>query len=964
MEKHYWRSLAECENRGELAAAAEPEFAESPAREIEAGPSRRGFLKAAGFALAGGALAGCSRAPGEKAIPYAAQPEGLVAGRAQYYASTCGACTAGCGLLAKVRDGRPIKLEGNREQAISRGATCAAGQASILGLYDSYRLKQPLAGGKPATWEGVDRAVLEKMERIRAGGGAVRYLSETVTSPAKQAAIDRFLAQFRDARHVMYDAVSASAILDAHERTHGARVLPHYRFERADVIAAFDADFLGTWISPVEFARDYAARRMPPNMSWHVQFEGRLSLTGSKADRRIRTAPGEIAGRLAQLAAFIESNGAGGDDLAARLLQARGRSLVVCGVNDLDAQLWTNYINHLLGNYGATLDIERASLQRRGSDRDLADLLAELKQGQVAALFIDAVNPVADLPGVAGLDRIGLFVSFAGSVDETAERAHYICPDHHYLESWADAEPVAGLVSLTQPAIRPLGSTRAAIETLAAWSGHPAKAYDLIREYWKDRFDWDRALEAGFAEVPRTHAAAPRWIGRKPAPPAAATPGYAVDVYAAVGMPGGRHAYNPFLHELPDPITKTTWDNCALLSPAAAASLGVGDGDILRIEAGAAIEVPLLVQPGQHDQVVSVALGYGRKASERFANLGPRWINHKPTINANGRVGANAAPLLAFEHGLLRYQRGGAVVAKTGRRIELALTQTHHTLSVPKHLAPAGGEVRPIVREIAPAELGKPEHAETHEELWPDDHPYNGHRWGMAVDLNACNGCSACVIACQVENNTPVVGKDEVRRRREMHWIRIDRYYSGPPEDVRVAHQPMMCQQCDHAPCETVCPTLATVHSDEGLNQQIYNRCVGTRYCANNCPYKARRFNWFDYPREDRLANLLLNPDVTVRSRGVMEKCTFCVQRIQEAKIEARRNGAPVRDGEIHTACEQACPAGAIVFGDLNDPSSRVSRLAHDARQYRVLDELNVRPSVHYLKIVRDEKQQGEKHHG
>jgi molybdopterin-containing oxidoreductase family iron-sulfur binding subunit len=328
-------------------------------------------------------------------------------------------------------------------------------------------------------------------------------------------------------------------------------------------------------------------------------------------------------------------------------------------------------------------------------------------------------------------------------------------------------------------------------------------------------------------------------------------------------------------------------------------------------------------------------------------------------------VGANAAPLLAFEDGLLRYERGGVKISKTGRRIELALTQTHHSLSVPKHLAPAGGEVRPIIREITPAELGKPqEHAEHHEELWPDDHPYKGHRWGMAVDLNACNGCSACVVACQAENNTPVVGRDEVRRRREMHWIRVDRYYSGPPGNVQVAYQPMMCQQCNHAPCETVCPTLATVHSDEGLNQQIYNRCVGTRYCANNCPYKTRRFNWFDYPRTDRLANLVLNPDVTVRSRGVMEKCTFCVQRIQEAKIEAKRIGAPVKDGDIRPACEQACPAAAIVFGDLNDPNSRVSRLARDARQYRVLEEINVDPSVHYLKVVRNHNGEGEKKNG
>lgn len=962
MENQYWRSLAERDNPSELAKAAQAEFSENPLRQIEPDHSRRGFLKAAGFAFAGAALSGCSRAPAEKAMPYLLQPENMVAGRAQYYASTCGACTAGCGVLAKVRDGRPIKLEGNPDQPISRGATCAVGQASILGLYDSLRLKQPLSGGKPATWEAVDRAVLERLEQIRRAGGAVRYLSETVTSPTKQAVIDHFLSQFRNARHVMYDALSASAILDAHQLTHGARLLPHYRFDKADVVASFDADFLGTWISPVEFARDYVSRRQPPKMSWHVQFEGRMSLTGSKADRRVRTAPDEIHERLARLAERIAASHGGGDDVAERLLHARGRSLVVCGTNDIHVQVLVNYVNHRLGNYGATLDIERPSRQLQGSDRELAKLLEEIKAGQVAALFIDGVNPTAELPGPPDLKNVGLLESFAGSMDETAERAHYVCPDHHYLESWADAEPVAGLVSLTQPAIRPLGSTRAVIETLAAWSGRPAKAYDLLRERWQA--DWDRSVEAGFTAVEAPHTPA-RPFNMAPVEaalgaPKAASAGYTVKLYPSVAMLDGRHAYNPWLHELPDPVAKITWDNFASISPAAAASLGVSDGDVVRIEAGAALELPVVVQPGQHDRVIAVALGYGRKASERFARLGPRWINQRPSVNEKGRVGENAAPLLAFEEGSLRYERAGAKIAKTGRRVDLAATQTHHTLSVPKRLAPSGGEVRPIIRETTPEELGKPAEApEKHQELWPDDHPYKGHRWGMAVDLNACTGCSACVIACQVENNTPVVGKDEVRRRREMHWIRIDRYYSGPPENVEVAHQPMMCQQCDHAPCETVCPTLATVHSDEGLNQQVYNRCVGTRYCANNCPYKTRRFNWFDYPREDRLANLVLNPDVTVRTRGVMEKCTFCVQRIQEAKIEAKRLGTPVKDGDIRPACEQACPAGAIVFGDLNDPNSRVSRLASDGRQYRVLEDLNVGPSIHYLKILRNRRKNG-----
>jgi molybdopterin-containing oxidoreductase family iron-sulfur binding subunit len=926
MEKQYWRSLEELEGPLEHG----DEFADT-------GTSRRGFLKAAGFAFAGAALTGCSRAPAEKAMPYLAQPEGLVAGRAQYYASTCAGCTAGCGLLVKIRDGRPIKLEGNPEQVIGRGATCAVGQASILGLYDSLRLKHPIAGGKPSSWPDVDAAIGSELRPDT----AVRYLSGTITSPTRQAAIDKFLAQFHNARHVMYDALSASAILDAHQETHGTRLLPHYRFEKADVIASFDADFLGTWISPVEFARDYASRRLPPAMSWHEQFEARMSLTGSKADRRVRVAPREIRERLWHLAEQISSGR--GDELTERLLHARGRSLVVCGANDIEAQIVVNHINHLLGNYGTTLDIEKPSRQRQGNDRELAKLLDELRGGQVGALFIDGVNPIAELPNLPDLKRTALVVSFAGSVDETAEQAHFICPDHHYLESWSDAEPIAGLISLTQPAIRPLGDTRAVVESLGVWSGQPASARDLLRQRYSA--DWEHAVQAGFLETQApAHNAA--WKALPPARREGAPQGspYTLVLHPSVAMLDGRHAYNPWLHELPDPITKITWDNCAALSPATAASLGVADGDIVRIEA---IELPVVVQPGQHDSVVSVALGYGRKASERFADIGPRWIDRQATVNGKGRVGENVSRFLSLENGAMRYERDGVRIVKTGRRIELAATQTHHTL-----------EGRAIVQEIPLAELGKPpEPEEAREELWPPDHLTPTHRWGMAVDLNACTGCSACVLACQVENNTPVVGRDEVRRRREMHWIRIDRYYSGAAENVEVAYQPMMCQQCEHAPCETVCPTLATVHSDEGLNQQVYNRCVGTRYCANNCPYKTRRFNWFNYPREDRLVNLVLNPDVTVRTRGVMEKCTFCVQRIQEAKIESKRTGTALQDGDIRTACQQSCPAGAIVFGDLNDPSSRISRLARDGRQYRVLEDLNVGPSVHYLKIVKQEDQ-------
>jgi molybdopterin-containing oxidoreductase family iron-sulfur binding subunit len=999
---------------------------------------------AAGFGFAGAVLAGCQRAPLQEAIPPLTQPDDVVAGQPYWYASTCGACPAGCGMLVKTRDGRPIKLEGNPDHPVSKGGLCAAGQASLLGLYDGMRLQHPLQKGQKAGWDEIDRGIRSQLDTIRRQGGAVRLLSGTITSPTAAVLVQRFLGGFRDARWVVYDPVSCSAILDAHKQTHGMRVLPRYHFERADVILSFEADFLGPWISPVEFTAGYRARRMlngsPPHSSYHVQVESRLSLTSSKADERACLAPAEIGGaihglaiRLDQLARkagvrlgpidpgpaakhLTADLAARCDRWAERLWQARGRSLVLSGSQDVEAQVVCNYINHLLDNYkphpasrasavglgasplgtgplstaaglvagttdyGPTLDIEHPSGQRQGSDRDLEGLLAEIYAHKVAALFIVGSNPVYDLPdgdllGQA-LRRLPLVVCCTERLDETARMAKYVCPQPHYLESWDDAEPVSGLISLRQPTIPRLGNTRPVMESLAAWTGKVKSAYDLIRERWQadvlprqakeQNFTafWERAVEAGIAEVtpvreqPTPFDSAPVQRALRRSRPA--DDAMELVLYPKVGMPDGSHAYNPWLQELPDPITKATWDNYACLSPATAAGLSVGEGDVVRLEVPGgggrpqSLELPVLVQRGQHDRVVALALGYGSLLSSRFAGIGPAWLQARPTVGANGLVGQNAAPLLAWERGSLRHARPGVKLTSTGAKHPLAVTQRYDTLTVPRRLAPPGQERRPIIQETTLAVLAKSQPNQTHKhlDLWPDDHPYPERRWGMVIDLHACTGCSACVIACQAENNVPVVGKDEVRRQREMHWIRIDRYYSGPAE-VNVAHQPMLCQHCERAPCETVCPVLATTHSAEGLNEQVYNRCVGTRYCANNCPYKVRRFNWFEYAREDSLQNLALNPDVTVRSRGVMEKCSFCVQRLQEAKIEAKSRGEEFRDGEIQTACQQSCPAQAIVFGDVNDPTSRVNRLRHDPRHYQVLAELNIRPAVGYLKVIR-----------
>jgi molybdopterin-containing oxidoreductase family iron-sulfur binding subunit len=971
--------------------------------------NRRDFLRLAGFAVAATTVAGCGRAPMQYALPRLVQPEGNVPGRSYDYASVCGGCSSGCGVLVKARDGRPIKLEGNPDHPLSRGGLCAVGQASLLGLYDQHRLHAPRREGKEAPWTEIDEAIRSRLQAARDRRQAVRFLTGPLVSPTTRSLIQRFLGTFPDARHVVLDTRPGSAIVEAHARTHGHRALPHYHFDRADVLVSFDADFLGTWLSPVEFTAAYQASRRPQGsplrMSYHVQFESRLSLTGSKADQRVIVRPGDVGLILSHLATRLaararvslpvkelEESPVSGrflDHLVDVLWQNPRGSLVVCGQQDVTHQILCNCINHLLGNYGKTVDLAQPSFQMQAGDITVETLLGELHDGRVEALFVSQCNPVYDLPGgetlAKDLRKVPLLVACSERLDETAELARFVCPLPHFLEAWSDAEPVEGVVSLAQPVIEPLGNSRSLLESLAAWTsaGKTPSAHDLLRSGWeKEVFPrrregstfevfWDKTLHDGFALVkprsrpgdsPRFNLSAVQLVSRTSPLPEGT---HSVVLYSKVGMPDARHGYNAWLHELPDPISKVTWDNYACLSPTTAARLGVNDGDVVRLEVSEpggearVLELPAFVQPGQHDQVVAVALGYGSRLSKRFASIGPPWIEARPTVGEEGLVGVNTARFLTWSGGNLRPVRDGVRLSRTGRRQDLASTQSYHRLTVPPRLAPAGQARRPIVQDTTLAEERRGRArplplVEPHKDLWPEDHPGEGIRWGMVIDHNACTGCSACVIACQVENNIPTVGKDEVRRHREMHWLRLDRYYSDRGTGVDVVHQPMLCQHCGNAPCEPVCPVLATVHSSEGLNQQVYNRCVGTRYCANNCPYKVRRFNWFDYAHEDTLENLALNPDVTVRSRGVMEKCTFCVQRIQEARAEAVRQGVSMRDGDVQTACQQSCPAQAITFGNLNDPKSRVAQQARGPRGYRVLEELNVRPAVTYLTLVRN----------
>lgn len=977
------------------------------------GVDRRQFLEASGFALFLSALSGCMRAPVQQVLSLPEREEGAAAGLARYYASTCGGCSAACGVLVKTRDGRPIKLEGNPDHGLSQGGLCAIGQAEVLTLYDSHRLREPTLDGQPAEWRRVDTRIRQRIETAGKDGRDVVLLTGTIHSPTTRAAIERFLASVPGSRHVSYDALAATAIGAAHQQTHGRRVIPRYRFDRAEVIVSLGADFLGTWISPVEFTAGYRVHRapsgVPPTMSYHLQIEPRLSLTGCNADERWTAPPGEmgpIVGRLAQkLAARAgrplegEPPASAWDDarleaLADRLWKARGKSLVVCDSQDVATQVVCNWINGVLDGYGQTLEITADSRQRSPDEGPLAELLDRLDKRQVGVLVIAGVNPAYDLAGIANWeqllrgDKTPLVVRLSQQDDETAALASCVCPESHWLESWSDAEPVTGTLSLCQPTIPLLGASRSLLECLLAWtqpdtsSGFdgPVAAYQAVRDHWQEHVFPRRTEQDLDATTFWEHALRTGAVALQPAPasddtvelrpvalttlPTASTDAWSLILYPKIGLFEGRAAHNPWLQELPDPVTKATWDNYACLSPNGAAQLGVGQDDVVRITAdGVSIELPVLIQRGQDDRTVAVALGYGRRGTDRFAQVGPQWIEASPSVGPNGLVGVNAAPLLMREGGAVRYVRADVRIEGTGQRRRLATTQQHHTLSVPEHLATPGTEYRPIVQQTTLAayrknpSAGAPEEHESEGQLWSDDHPYTGHRWGMVIDLNRCTGCSACVIACQAENNIPVVGRDEVARSREMHWMRIDRYFEEKGEEVSAVHQPMLCQHCGNAPCENVCPVAATVHSEEGLNQQVYNRCVGTRYCANNCPYKVRRFNWFQYSQDSRLENAALNPDVVVRSRGVMEKCSFCAQRIQEAKLAAKQRGEPLADGMIKPACQQSCPGDAIVFGDLNDPESAVARAAASDRHFQVLAELNVRPAVGYLRVVRNRKE-------
>ncbi len=1072
-----WVGVEQLKNDPSYQEMANQEFVELPIveqladdRAMEVGASRRDFLKYMGFGLGAATIAASCEIPVKRAIPYVSKPDEIVPGVATYYASTYVRGGDYCPILVKNREGRPIKIEGNSLSKVTMGGTSARAQASVLGLYDTSRFASPARvedgkvakAGEGLSWEVTDMEIMGKL----GAANNIRIVANTIMSPTTKKVLEEFKAKYPGTEVVMYDPISSAAMLEANEQSFGQRLIPNYHFDKADVIVSFDADFLGTWISPIEYAAQYAEKRKVdpknPKLSRHIQVESHMSLTGSNADNRIMVKPSEQGAAIVALYNAVAGMAGGttisGPSLAAdktekikkvaqELANHRGSSLVVAASNNTAEQVLVNSINYMLQNYGSTIEFKNASLQRQGLDKDVQRLIRDMNGDRVDALIVmDGANPAWDLPNSerfrVGMEKVSTKISFSGTPNETALLCDYITPTHHFLESWGDAQPKVGHYSLIQPTIAPLFNTRQAEESLLRWAESEnlnAEAeqpmYEYLKWHWETEMFprqnnfatfqafWDNTLHDGLLELPDegkvfdfvADVSASAANVRKPS-----NAELEISFFETVNVGAGQFANNPWLMEMPDPINRTVWGNYLAIPIGwdggsdftAFKNLnkneGKGKADIVELEVnGRKVNATAVRQFGQMADTLSIAIGHGREITAH-SGKGP-----------GAGVGANAFPWLTVDDfGNTQYYATNVNVGNViGVDDHFACVQYHHSMGVTGTSKDTGNKInvdektattlsdpfnpdgfqgglvdRSIIYKGNIEELPelihhieeKREEAQTlnSHTLYPYDTYLKdvygqGHHWAMHIDLNACIGCGACQVACVAENNVPVVGKTEVARHHEMTWLRIDRYFYGDFENPNVVYQPMMCQHCDNAPCENVCPVAATNHSSEGLNQMTYNRCIGTRYCANNCPYKVRRFNWLDYTTADifgmndnynndgnlkteegisfmadNLTRMVLNPDVTVRSRGVIEKCSFCVQRIQEGKLTAKREGRGLVDADVRTACQTACPTGAITFGDRNNKSGDVAGKIENPLNYLVLEEINTQPGVFYAAKV------------
>lgn len=1000
---------------------------------------RRDFLKYLGFSISAATVAASCEIPLKRAIPYVTRPEDIVPGIANYFATTYVNGGDYCSVLVKVREGRPIKIEGNTLSPITQGGTSARAQASVLSLYDVHRYRSPQLKNAEGTfdaasWQQIDDLVAAGLKP----GSRTAIVTNTILSPTEKKVLNEFQSKFPGTTLITYDPVSSAAILKAHEAMYGVAMVPGYQFDKAKVIVGVQADFLGTWISPVQFAKQYSLNRKikdahAPRMSRHIQIESYMSLTGTNADNRIRIKPSETGAILARLYNKIASTTGGSmvnapalsnelnaaiDKVADELIKSAGESLVVCGTNNIADQALVCAINNRLGNEGKTVDLQHYSLQRQGDESQVKSLIDAMNNGQVDTLIIYGANPVFELPQGAAfgeaMSKVALSISTAYGQDETSALCKVIAPDHHYLESWGDAEPIRGHVSMIQPTITNLFDTRQRGLSLLKWidssnsiflSDQPY--YEYLRANWAAQASgttaWNQLLHDGvFTYTPPSSGASfsdnLSSIANRIAQPGT---GSEITFYEPVTIGNGQHSNNPWLQEMPDPVNRCAWGNY-LAVPVHfdgvrrfIAHERLEDGDLSEVIINdQSVTVPVIKQFGQTPGTFAIALGYGRSVAGR----------------AGLNVGQNFNHLLTTDQdGLIRYYADNVSVSgKRGKEDYFSCVQYHHTMGVTGADEKTGEIInadeaalvymtyglvrqgyqgslvnRTIIRKshIDHVEefIHDLEHERSHiqqlnqKQVYPghDEKYARGHQWGMHIDLNSCIGCGACTIACMAENNVPVVGKREVSRHHEMSWLRIDRYYYGDVDNPSTVYQPMLCQHCNNAPCENVCPVNATNHSADGLNQMAYNRCVGTRYCANNCPYKVRRFNWLDYNTADlwpinepdlglktekdgipyyadNLTRMVINPDVTVRSRGVIEKCSFCIQRIQEGKLRAKMEERLLTDNDVKSACQTACPTNAITFGDLNNENGALRKKLESPLNYIVLEEVNTRSGVNY----------------
>ncbi|TDY10660.1 TAT-variant-translocated molybdopterin oxidoreductase [Meridianimaribacter flavus] len=1029
--KKYWKSVEELDqNSSVVETLKQNEFVqEIPTDEFlgdkasleSSSTTRRDFLKYVGFSTAAASLAACE-GPVIKSIPYVVQPEEIIPGVANYYATTIADGFDFASVLVKTREGRPIKIE-NNTMAATNGSANARVNASVLGLYDSLRVKKPMKGDAEISWEQFDAETNQALTDAMNSGKEIVLFTQTFASPSTSRLIADFKAKYGNVRHVQYDAVSESAALDAFQAKYGERGLADYDFSKAMTIVSVGADFLGDWQGG-GFDSAYAKKRIPDHgkMSRHIQFESNMSLSGANADKRVPVTPTQQKMVLAKLYAEVVGGSVSVDlpenilqavtKTASELKSAKGKAVVVTGLNDINAQTVALEINEYLNS--EAFNTASPIKTRQGSDKAVSTLVSDMKAGKVGAIIMSGVNPLYTLPNAAdfaeGLKNTKVSIAFSMKADETSTNCTYIAAAPHYLESWGDVEMKKGHYALMQPTIRPLFDTRQFQDALLKWSGSDVSYHDYVKDTWNSSIlnggSFNQALHDGVfvsnvsidvveeatteedtAEAPSTNAA------RALASSAKAGSGLELTLYSKTGMGDGQQANNPWLQEFPDPISRVSWDNYLTVSKADADKLGLKnvhvatgalDGSYADVTVNGTTlkNVPVLIQPGQANGSVGLSFGYGRKAG----------------LKDEMKTGVNAYQLYSDFNNI----QSVTVAAAAGMH-EFACVQLHNTLMG------RGDIIKETTLEIFNT-YDKEDHKHgwnkipvvslNHEEtpvtspdvdLWDEFDRSIGHHFNLSIDLNACTGCGACVIACHAENNVPVVGKEEVRRSRDMHWLRIDRYYSSedsfegdnekkdnisglgsslsefgemenPSENPQVAFQPVMCQHCNHAPCETVCPVAATSHGRQGQNHMAYNRCVGTRYCANNCPYKVRRFNWFlysqndefDYHMNDDLGRMVLNPDVVVRSRGVMEKCSMCIQMTQKTVLDAKRDGREVRKDEFQTACSAACSSGAMIFGDINNKESKVAHLKEDDRAYHLLEHIGTKPNVVYQTKVRN----------